>query len=221
MFSNQIFICHTDDHKDKAGSIAISLRGRGYRVFLDKDTLQPGQSYEVYIEKAIKRSSAFVFLVSPRSVSPGRFTLTELKFASQKWPHPANVVLPVLVEPTDLNKLPVYLKGATMLEAHGDLGAEVSAVIARMVSVRSYRKLLAVAAAIALVAGIGIYAVTSHNVPDPVPDGPSYSAVAECTRTGTVGKGTGATEQDAKDDAVSDCEDNGGTQGCCKIIDVR
>jgi hypothetical protein len=156
-FSNQIFICHIDEHKEEAASIAISLRNRGYRVFLDKDTLPPGRSYDQQIQKAIKQSSAFVFLISPRSVQKGRYTLTELSFAARKWPSPANVVLPVLVEPTELNTLPVYLKGATILEPHGSLSAEVSAAIAYMVSFRSYSKMLAVAAVIAVVLGIGIY----------------------------------------------------------------
>jgi hypothetical protein len=225
MFSNQIFICHTDDHKEQAASIAISLRNRGYRVFLDKDTLPPGQSYDRQIEKAIKQSSAFVFLISPQSVREGRYTLTELKFAAKKWPSPANVVLPVLVAPTDLNMFPVYLKGATMLEPHGSLSAEVSGVIASMVSPRSYSKILGIATAIAVVVGIGIYAISSspNAAPDAVytPAQPSYSAVAECTRTSTVGKGAGDSEQDAKDSAVGDCEDNGGPHGCCKVIDVR
>jgi hypothetical protein len=175
------------------------------------------------IEKAIKQSSAFVFLISPQSVREGRYTLTELKFAAKKWPSPANIVMPVLVAPTDLNTFPVYLKGATMLEPHGSLSAEVSAAIASMVSPRSYSKILAIAAAV--VVGIGIYAISSspNAAPDAVytPAQPSYSAVAECTRTSTVGKGTGDSEQDAKDGAVGDCEDNGGPHGCCKVIDVR
>jgi hypothetical protein len=221
-FSNQIFICHTVEHKEQAESIAISLRNRGYRVFLDKDTLPPGGSYDRQIENAIKQSSAFVFLISPQSVQEGRYTLTELKFAARKWPSPANVVLPVLVAPTDLNKLPVYIKGVTILEPHGSLSAEVSVAIASMVSARSYSKILAVAAAIALVVGIGIYAISFTSHPDDdttTQPQTTYSAVATCGSA--VGKGSGDTEEDAKNDALSECVDKGGTESCCTIIDVR
>jgi hypothetical protein len=224
MFKNQIFICHTAGEKEQAESIAISLRGRGYRVFLDKDTLPPGRSYDKLIQKAIKQSSAFVFMITPQSVQGGRYTLTELMFASKKWPHPAKTVLPVMVKTTDLSTLPIYLKGATILEPHGSVSAEVSATIASMVAARSYPKILAVAAAIAIVLCIGIYAISSSQSSPPLPEPvhqTTYSAVAQCARTDNVGRGTGDTKEDAGDDAINDCEANGGAHGCCRVIDVR
>jgi hypothetical protein len=72
-----IFISYASEHRALAERIAFSLRGRGFRVFLDKDDLPPGGSYDDRIHGAIASSSALVFLVSPESVTPGRYTLTE------------------------------------------------------------------------------------------------------------------------------------------------
>jgi TIR domain len=229
VFSNRIFICHSDEQKTQAQSIANTLRGRGYTVFIDKDSLPPGRTFDQRIEKAVRGSSAFVFLISPQSVQDGRFTLTELKYAAKKWPHAAGHVLPVMAVTTGLAAVPEYLKGVTILEPHGNLGAEVAHEISGLVTARNYPKMFAAAAVVAAIIGVGIYAVIpSQPSPTPAPlyqSSPvpetTYSAVARCTRTGAVGKGTGSTRQEASDDAVNDCEDRGGVHGCCQVIDVR
>lgn len=223
MSSKQIFICHTDTDKDAAQSIAISLRGRGYRAFLDRDTLPPGASYDQRIEKAIKQSSAFVFLISPQSVQEGRYTLTELRFAANKWPNPSKVVLPVLVAPTDTTKIPAYLKGVTIFEPHGNLSAEVSAQIASMVPGRSYFKVAAVAVAIAALLVIGIIVMSAsapvHHETAAPQRSETFHAFAQCRiNNKTVhGRGQASSKDDAIDNAISDCVDNGGTEDCCHI----
>ena len=74
----------------------MSLRGDGYRVFRDRTSLPPGETFDARILRAIEESDLFIFLISRASISEGRYTLTELKFAEQKWEHPAGHVLPVL-----------------------------------------------------------------------------------------------------------------------------
>jgi hypothetical protein len=105
--------------------IALALRGRGYEVFLDKDKLPPGGTFDLRIKRAVDASDLFVFLISPESVAPGCYALTELAFARQKWNSPYNRVLPVMVEPTDLNDVPAYLKAVTILRPQGNVPAEV------------------------------------------------------------------------------------------------
>ena len=48
----------------------------------------------------------FVFLVSPESVEPGSYCLTELGFARERWPKPADRVLPVVVAATPPESFP-------------------------------------------------------------------------------------------------------------------
>ena len=124
-----IFLSYASPDKGAAESIAFSLRNRGYTVFLDRDDLPAGQSYDEQIWRAVKRSQFFIFLISPNSVAEGRYALTELKFARRKWNDPSGRVLPVLVRKTPLDTVPSYLKAVTILEPSGNIAAETSATI--------------------------------------------------------------------------------------------
>ena len=73
---------------------------------------------------------------SPGSVSRGRYTLTELGFARNKWPNPSNRVLQVMIAPTPLDQVPIYLKAVTILEPQGSAAAETRAAVERMVEAR-------------------------------------------------------------------------------------
>jgi hypothetical protein len=60
-------------------------RGDGYAVFRDRSALPPCESFDARRRAAIEDSDVFIFLISPESVSPGCYTLTELKLAT--WRH--------------------------------------------------------------------------------------------------------------------------------------
>lgn len=115
----RIFLSYPSELKATAEPIAFSLRSRGHK------DLPPGRSYDDQIEHAIKQSDILIFLIAPASVERGRYTLTEMEFARSAWSHPADRVLPVLVEPTDLTKVPPFLKGVTILEPQGNGGSLV------------------------------------------------------------------------------------------------
>jgi hypothetical protein len=105
----KIFLSHASQDNAVAESIAFSLRSRGYRVFLDRDDLPAGVSYDQQIERAVKDSDIFIFLISPDSVAEARYTLTELTFARHKWPDPNGRVLPVIGRKTPFEQVPSYL----------------------------------------------------------------------------------------------------------------
>jgi hypothetical protein len=126
----RIFLSHASDDKPTAEAITFSLRNSGHKVFLDRDDLPAGEGYDQKIEKAVKQSDAFIFLVSPASVTKGRYTLTELSFARRRWPDPHGRVLPVLVSPTPMEDIPTYLKAVTLLEPLGNVTAETVAAVA-------------------------------------------------------------------------------------------
>jgi hypothetical protein len=124
-----IFLAHASEDKGNADSIAFSLRSRGYKVFLDRDDLPAGKSYDQQIGQAVQASDIFIFLISPDSVAEGRYTLTELTFARRKWNTPNGRVLPVMVRKTPLEQVPAYLKAVTILEPLGNITAETSAAV--------------------------------------------------------------------------------------------
>lgn len=127
----KIFLSYASQDKETGESIAYSLRN-SHKVFFDCDALQAGASYDRKIEDAVKDSDILIFLISPDSVAERRYTLTELRFAREKWPHPSGRVLPVMVRKTPLEQVPSYLKAVTILEPAGNIAAETSAAVNKM-----------------------------------------------------------------------------------------
>ena len=123
---------YASEDRATAESIVFALRERGYTVFLDRDDLPPGESFDQQIERAINNSDIFVFLISPHSIVEGRYTLTELTFARRKWQNPNNRILPVMTRKTPREQVPSYLKAVTILEPQGNVAAETSAAVERM-----------------------------------------------------------------------------------------
>ena len=130
--SSSIFLSYASEQSDAATQIELSLRGNGYSVFRDRTSLPPGETFDARILTAIEESDLFIFLISRDSIAQGRYTLTELKFAEQKWGHPAGHVLPVLLEPVPKEAIPNFLRAVTMLQPRGNVTAEVAAAVARM-----------------------------------------------------------------------------------------
>jgi TIR domain-containing protein len=130
-----IFICHASEDKQAAEELALRLRHMRFNVFLDRLSLPPGHAFDDQIQSEIvRRSDAFVFLISPKSIEKGRYTLTELEFAQQRWPHPHGRVLPVMISPTNLQDVPSYLTAVTILETKGNVVAETAARVEKLTS---------------------------------------------------------------------------------------
>ena len=95
--------------------------------FFLKDTLPVAESFDERIEKAVDAADLLIFLVSPQSIARGNYTLTELAYARAKWPNPSGRVLPVMVAPTEMDKVPAYLRTVGILDPEGNIAAETAA----------------------------------------------------------------------------------------------
>ena len=135
----RIFLCHASDDQDAAALLSASLENQGYEVFFDEDDLPAGGTYVDRISAALRKSHLFIFLVSPSSVAPKRYTLSELKLAQQKWKRSKGRVLPVMVEETPIDHIPPYLQALTLLIPEGNLVADVSRRVAQLASRRCRR----------------------------------------------------------------------------------
>src|SRR5713101_1672896 len=124
-----IFLSYASDRRDIAEQVYFALTNSGYKVFFDRDSLPAGDDYHKRIRKSVKDSEAFVFLISPKSVAEGSYTRTELKYAREKWSDPRQRVLPVMIEPTEFQQIPNYLKSVTILKPEGSVPAEVTAAL--------------------------------------------------------------------------------------------
>lgn len=128
-----VFLSHASEDKALAEPIQLALATAGYNVFYDELSLPPGGDYHHRIETAVKRCDVFVFIASPASITEGKYTLLELKYARARWPSPINRVLPVVTDGLKPADLPPYLQPATILSINrtgGAAAAEVRTAVA-------------------------------------------------------------------------------------------
>lgn len=126
----KVFLSYAAEQQDIADDLRIVLQQDGHDVFYDKASLAAGKSYHDRLQSEIATSDVFVFLISPESVTPGRYTLSELEIAKHRWPNPSGHVLPVVAARTSLKKLDAYLKtGVHILTPKGNLAVEIAATL--------------------------------------------------------------------------------------------
>lgn len=128
----RFFISYASEDRQAAEQVQLALIGAGHQVFFDKISLPPASDYQARIRLAVKKSDALIFLVTPHSVHPKSFCLTELDHARRQWPHPKGRVLPVMLEPTPLDSIPSYLRAVVIMEPTGNVPAAVVDAVAGM-----------------------------------------------------------------------------------------
>lgn len=125
----RIFLSHSssESEEEKAGNLEEILSQKGHTVFLSRKSALPALEYRELIKDEITSAELFVFFISPPSVQKGRYTLTELRLAKEKWRDPSGYVLPVMSEETEMESLPKYLRqGVTILRPEGNFETDVS-----------------------------------------------------------------------------------------------
>lgn len=125
-----IFLSYSSEHRPLAETIAQALKNDGHSVFFDKESLPPAGDYNEQIRKAIRSSDRFIFLASNSAFDRGRYTLTELDFARERWPSPVGRVFPVIVDPEFRPEdLPTYLSSVHAMSIAGNVPAEIAAAV--------------------------------------------------------------------------------------------
>jgi len=151
-----VFICHASEDKPAVEPIALALTNAGCQVFYDEQSLPAGGDYQGRIEAAIAGCDVFVFIASAASTAPERFTLSELKFARQRWPSPIDRVLPVAIGGISPSALPAYLQAVTIFTASGNLAAEVRNEVEGMLARQRGKSRRWVPVAVLAVAALGV-----------------------------------------------------------------
>jgi hypothetical protein len=98
----RIFLSYASEDIDAAERIAAALKASGHSVFFNKTALKSGKKYDDSIRKEIGNAETYIFLIS----GPGRYTLTELRYAEKKFPNPSGHVLPVMLSSIDWARIP-------------------------------------------------------------------------------------------------------------------
>ncbi len=128
----RVFISYASEDRRTAEPIHYALTAAGHETFFDRADIDGSADYNQLLRNRIQQSDAMVFLVSPQSVAPGKYTLTELRWAQDQWRHPQGRVLPVLVGAMPMADIPGYLKAVSILEPQGNVAAEVAAAVAQL-----------------------------------------------------------------------------------------
>jgi hypothetical protein len=77
----QIFLCHAGEDKAAVETIYERLKGLGYKPWLDKKDLLPGQRWRSEIPKAIRASDYILIFLSKTSVAKRGYVQNEFKLA--------------------------------------------------------------------------------------------------------------------------------------------
>ncbi|HEX9278533.1 MAG TPA: SUMF1/EgtB/PvdO family nonheme iron enzyme [Casimicrobiaceae bacterium] len=151
-----IFLSYASEDRAAATAIQLAIREQGHEVFFDRDDLPPGDEYDTRIRRAIERADLFVFLISAESLDSGSYTLTELEIAEKMWKRPAGKILPVLLRPTPLDRIPAFLKSVTLLEPQGNVAASVADIVYRLGRARRRAWLMKVAVPLTVASSVAI-----------------------------------------------------------------
>lgn len=101
----QIFLAHAKEDKGPVLELYKQLRRKGYRPWLDKKDLLPGQNWREEIPKAIKSSELFVACLSETSVVKSGYVQEEFRLALQelvKKPPGQIYLIPLRLDPCEL-----------------------------------------------------------------------------------------------------------------------
>jgi len=148
----KIFLSYSSQNRAAVEPVNFALLAQGHDVLFDRDDLLAGTEYDEKIIEAVESADLFVFMLSPATIRPGGYALTELSLAQKKWPNPSGRVLPVIVAYVAFDQIPPYLKSVTVLEAAGNLAAAVVDAVRRLEAARQRPRRVAVAASAAVVA---------------------------------------------------------------------
>lgn len=163
----KIFVSFSSKDRAVAETIAESLKGAGHQVFFDQDSLPPGDSYDLRIQRAVTESDFMVFCLSEHSIRPASYALTELRHARKRWPSAKDKVLPVIVGPVDFEKVPAYLKAVTALRPEGNIAAETTSAVEELREKKNRARVKWIAAVVAVVVagtGVGIWFRPSGDI---------------------------------------------------------
>jgi formylglycine-generating enzyme required for sulfatase activity len=162
----RIFLSYASEDRASADAIRLALEGDGHDVFFDREDLPPGGEFHTRIRRGIEAADLVIFLLSPKTIDAGSYTLTEISIAEKAWPNPDGRILPVMLERVNIRELPPYLTSVTFLETPGNLAAEVAASVDRIARARSRKRLLKlvpVTALAALAIGVGAWYFASRG----------------------------------------------------------
>ena len=100
----KVFISYGKEDYDSARRIYDELKKAGAEVFLDTESILPGQRWRQAIKKGIKESNFFIALLSSRTVTRRGYVQKEIKEALDvldEFPEEEIYIIPVRLDPCE------------------------------------------------------------------------------------------------------------------------
>ncbi|CCI38253.1 SUMF1/EgtB/PvdO family nonheme iron enzyme [Microcystis aeruginosa] len=117
----QIFLAHASEDKPAVLALHERLKQAGYKPWLDKKDLIPGQNWRSVIPKAIADSQLFIACLSQRSISKQGFVQREFKIALNQYAdRPPNSIylIPLRLDECDIPDLRQEEYGLNLRDLH-------------------------------------------------------------------------------------------------------
>ncbi|MBE9243201.1 SUMF1/EgtB/PvdO family nonheme iron enzyme [Microcystis aeruginosa LEGE 00239] len=117
----QIFLAHASEDKPAVLALHERLKQAGYKPWLDKKDLIPGQNWRSVIPKAIANSQLFIACLSQRSIAKQGFVQREFKMALNQYAdRPPNSIylIPLRLDECDIPDLRQEEYGLNLRDLH-------------------------------------------------------------------------------------------------------
>jgi hypothetical protein len=100
-----VFLSHASEDKPYVKRLRSRMLRDGLDPWLDEDEIDPGQDWELEIERAVERADAFVVFVSRSSVAKISYLDKEIELGlrvAERRPPGAIFIIPALIEPCEV-----------------------------------------------------------------------------------------------------------------------
>jgi hypothetical protein len=152
----KIFFSFAKEQVEIAESIYRKLLAANYQAFFASGDIRASDGYDDRIRREVAKADRMIFLASKESLAEGKYTLTELRMFSEKWPDPTGRVMTVLLDDVSYHNLPPYL-GAVVsaFMPKGNIPSEVvAAVVSGWPVLARHRRMWGVLAALVVIISV-------------------------------------------------------------------
>ena len=119
--SIQLFLAHASEDKAAVLELYEQLKAKGFKPWVDKQDLIPGQNWRDEIPKAIRNSQLFIACLSPRFVSKQGYVHKEFRLALDAYaekPLDSIYLIPLKLEPCEVPDIRLEQLGIRLRDLH-------------------------------------------------------------------------------------------------------